>query len=65
MDERLKYEQLIGEKLHNLPIPDMQDTIWARVKAQLDIDLPTDDGDGGKEKSDSAHRSNGIRRAWR
>ena len=47
MDERLKYEQLIGGKLQTLPIPDMQDAIWARVKAQLDIDLPTDDGDGG------------------
>ncbi|MBO9682432.1 MAG: hypothetical protein J7502_07175 [Flavisolibacter sp.] len=47
MDERLKYEQLIGEKLQSLPIPDMQDAIWARVKAQLDIDLPTDDNDGG------------------
>jgi|SRR5215203_392119 len=47
MDERLKYEQLIGGKLQSLPVPDMQDTIWARVKAQLDIDLPTDDHDGG------------------
>jgi hypothetical protein len=47
MDERLKYEQLIGGKLQSLPVPDMQDAIWALVKAQLDIDLPTDDGDGG------------------
>lgn len=47
MDERLKYEQLISGKLQSLPIPDMQDAIWARVKAQLDIDLPTDDNDGG------------------
>lgn len=47
MDERLKYEQLIGGKLQSLPVPDMQDAIWARIKAQLDIDLPTDDGDGG------------------
>jgi hypothetical protein len=47
MEERLKYEQLIGEKLQSLPIPNMQDAIWARVKAQLDIDLPSDDNDGG------------------
>ena len=47
MNERLKYEQLISGKLESLPVPDMQDQIWARVKAQLDIDLPTDDGDGG------------------
>jgi len=47
MDERLKYEQLIGGKLQSLPVPDMQDAIWARVKAQLDMDMPTDDGDGG------------------
>jgi hypothetical protein len=47
MDERLQYEQLIGSKLQGLPIPDMQDAIWARVKAQLDIDLPTSDPDEG------------------
>lgn len=47
MEERLKYEQLIGEKLQSLPIPNMQDAIWARIKAELDIDLPTDDNDGG------------------
>jgi hypothetical protein len=47
MEERLNYEQLIGEKLQSLPIPDMQDAIWARIKSQLDIDMPTDDSDGG------------------
>ena len=45
MDQRLSYEQLIAGKLHSIPIPDMADAIWARVEAQLDIDLPT--GDGG------------------
>jgi hypothetical protein len=47
MDERLRYEQLIGGKLQSLPVPDMQDAIWARIKMQLDLDMPTDDGDGG------------------
>jgi len=47
MDERLRYEQLIGGKLQSLPVPDMQDAIWARIKTQLDLDMPTDDGDGG------------------
>ena len=47
MDERLRYEQLIGGKLQSLPVPDMQDAIWARIKTQLDLDIPTDDGDGG------------------
>jgi hypothetical protein len=46
MDQRLRYEQLISEKLEALPIPDMADAIWARIEAQLDIDLPTDDGGG-------------------
>ena len=49
MDQRLPYEQLIGAKLQGLSIPDMEDMIWARVKAQLDIDMPTDDGDGGDD----------------
>jgi len=48
MDQRLQYEQLIGEKLQGLSIPDMEDMIWARVKAQLDIDMPEDDKDGGE-----------------
>ena len=47
MDQPLPYEQLISAKLQGLSIPDMEDMIWARVKAQLDIDMPTDDGDGG------------------
>lgn len=47
MDERLRYEQLIGGKLQNLPVPDMQDVIWARIKTQLDLDMPADEGDGG------------------
>ena len=47
MDQPLPYEQLIGAKLQGLSLPDMENMIWARVKAQLDIDMPTDDGDGG------------------
>ncbi|HEX8331327.1 MAG TPA: hypothetical protein VF622_01825 [Segetibacter sp.] len=43
MDQRLSYEQLIAGKLQSIPVPDMADAIWARVEAQLDIDLPTDD----------------------
>ncbi len=47
MDQRPRYEQLIAGKLESLPLPDMQDAIWARVKARLDIDLPSDDDGGG------------------
>lgn len=46
MDQRLQYEQVIAGKLESLSIPDMQDAIWSRIKAQLDIDMPTDDGGG-------------------
>src|SRR5688572_5760066 len=49
MDQPLPYEQLISTKLQGLAIPDMEDMIWARVKAQLDIDMPTDDGDDGDD----------------
>lgn len=47
MNERLPYEQLMAGKLENLPVPDMQEMIWARIKTQLDIDLPSDEGDAG------------------
>jgi hypothetical protein len=55
MDQRLPYEQLIGAKLQGLTIPDMEDMIWARIKAQLDIDMPSDDPDdtGGDDDPSS------------
>jgi hypothetical protein len=46
MDQRTAYELTITEKLRQLPVPDMQDAIWSRIEAQLDIDMPTDDGGG-------------------
>jgi hypothetical protein len=53
MDQPLKYEQLIAQKLANLPIPDLEDMIWARVKAQLDIDMPADDSDDDDDIPDA------------
>jgi hypothetical protein len=46
MREKQTYENTITGKLEALPIPDMSDAIWSRIEAQLDIDLPTDDGGG-------------------
>lgn len=43
----MAYEQTIAGKLEALPLPDMADAIWARIEAQLDLELPTDDGPGG------------------
>jgi hypothetical protein len=44
MNQKATYELTITEKLEQLTAPGMVDTIWARIEAQLDIDLPTDDG---------------------
>ena len=44
MTPKTTYELTITEKLQHLPLPDQEDAIWARVKNQLDLDLPTDDG---------------------
>jgi hypothetical protein len=46
MDQRLQYEELIAGKLQQLPVPDMQDQIWERIRFQLDLDMPEDDGPG-------------------
>ena len=46
MNERKAYEQTIKGKLEAIPLPDMEDAIWARIETQLDIDMPTDDGGG-------------------
>ena len=43
MNENKTY-QLIAEKLDALPVPDLADLIWAKIEAQLDIDLPPDTG---------------------
>lgn len=53
MNERTSYEQTINEKLQHLPLPAMEDAIWARVKAQLDIDLPSDDNGGNRPDAPS------------
>jgi hypothetical protein len=47
MNQKTPYELQIADKLQQLPLPDMQDAIWARIERTLDIDMPTDDGDGG------------------
>ena len=47
MNFKQPYEVLITEKLQAFPVPDMADAIWARIEAQLDTDMPTDDPDGG------------------
>lgn len=44
MSDKLSYEITITDKLNALPVPDLSDAIWGRIKAQLDIDLPTDEG---------------------
>ena len=47
MNKKTTYELTITEKLEQLPLPDMEDAIWARVKAQLDLDFPSDDSNDG------------------
>lgn len=43
MNNRTTYEQLIADKLQQLPIPDMADAIWARIEQQLNVEMPVDD----------------------
>lgn len=59
MNQHPKYEQTIAGKLQSLPVPDMADAIWSRIEAQLDIDLPTNDG-GGTNPSSSSPAGPGI-----
>jgi len=48
MNEKTAYEQTIASRLQALPLPDMADAIWARIEAQLDVELPPDNNtDGG------------------
>jgi hypothetical protein len=51
MIKKQTYEVTITSKLEALPIPDIADAIWSRIEAQLDIDLPTNDGGGNNPPS--------------
>lgn len=47
MNERLTYESLIAAKLEQLaPLPALADDIWARISADLDREMPTDEPEG-------------------
>jgi len=35
------YEQLIADKLDQVPVPDMSDSIWSGIEMQLDADVDT------------------------
>ena len=53
MNQLKAYEITIKGKLEAIPLPDMEDAIWARIEAQLDTDMPTDDGSNGPFDSPS------------
>ncbi len=53
MNQLKAYEITIKGKLEAIPLPDMEDAIWARIEAQLDTDMPTDDGNNGPFDSPS------------
>jgi len=42
MNHLTTYEQLVADKLQQLPVPDMADAIWARIEQQLDVEMPVD-----------------------
>lgn len=46
MNRKTTYELKITDKLQELPLPDLEDAIWARIERTLDTDMPTDDGGG-------------------
>lgn len=64
MNQKLKYEMTIAEKLEQLTVPDMVDAIWSRIEAQLDIDLPTDEGPSAPPSNPPAGGGSWIRPAF-
>lgn len=49
MNPILPYEQLLADKVQQVPVPDMADAIWASIEQELDKGTPGDDG--GNEPS--------------
>ncbi len=62
MHDKQAYEQTVTRKLEALPVPDMADAIWIRIEAQLDLDMPEDDG-GGNSNPPSSPRGGWIGKA--
>jgi hypothetical protein len=52
VNQLTQYEVLIAEKLAEVPVPDMADSIWARIEQDLDTDAPDDDGTGNDNPPD-------------
>ncbi len=52
MNEITPYEQLIAEKLHQVPVPDMADGIWSSIEMQLDAPADVPDGSDGSGAPD-------------
>jgi hypothetical protein len=53
MNNRTTYEVIITEKLQQLPLPALEDAIWARISTQLDLDMPEDEGGGSGPQNPS------------
>jgi hypothetical protein len=64
MNQKATYELTITEKLEQLTAPDMVDAIWARIEAQLDIDLPTDDGSNNPPPAPTSGPTKWINRGF-
>ena len=59
MNQKTTYEQTITSKLDQLAVPDMKESIWARIENELNTDLP----DGSDEPPTSPKPT--APRAWR
>ncbi len=59
MNQRTIYEQLIAEKLEQIPFPDNADAIWASIEGQLTI-LPANDGNTPPSKSSGSGGGNMV-----
>ncbi len=51
MNTPTSYETIIAEKLEQLPVPDMADSIWASIQLQLDAGLPGEDSNNSPSQN--------------
>lgn len=51
MNTTTPYEKLIAEKLEQVPVPDMADSIWASIEMQLDVAPDAPDNTSTPEKA--------------
>lgn len=64
MNTTTPYEKLIAEKLDQVTVPDMADSVWASIGMQLDAGDMPDQGDNGPDRGSAPGQGSAPGMGW-